>query len=183
MAIDCQSFVLPLPWDERCFALGWEEEAGRWKDPGVLGAAHGLRCGPSETHAADALLRLSGCRMTPKPLQILGFSAAGNLGGLPSPGRVASTFLGDRAKSSSRQVFSGSPAWIVGWAPGAPDGPASSLFGEAGLPRPNQSSACQSREQRQTGPRTPLHENEGRPRATYDKKEHIECSQVEYDSC
>ena len=56
-------------------------------------------------------------------------------------------------------------------------------LGEAGLQRPNKPSACQSREQRQTGPRTPLTENEERPRAKYHKKEYIKCSQVEYDSC
>jgi hypothetical protein len=85
--------------------------------------------------------------------------------------------------ATSRQAFSGRSARIVGRVPEASRGPASSQFGEAGFKRPNQFSACQRREQRQTGPRTPLHENEGRPRATYDKKEHIKCSQVEYDSC
>jgi hypothetical protein len=84
---------------------------------------------------------------------------------------------------TSRQAFSGRPARIIGRIPGASNRPESLQLGEAGLQGPNQPSACQSREQRQTGPRTPLHENEGRPRATYDKKEHIKCSQVEYDSC
>ena len=84
----------------------------------------------------------------------------------------------------SRQAFSGRAARMVGWTPGASNRPASLPLGEAGLlPRLNQFSACRRWEQRQTGPRTPLHENEGRPRAMYDKKEHIKCSQVEYDSC
>ena len=183
MANSRQSLVLPLPGDAQRFALDCEEEAGRREYPGVVRAARGLRYGPSETYAASALFRTSGYHKAPKSPQITDFHPAGNLGGLPSPGRVSSTSPGDRAKPSSRQAFSGRPPRIVGRAPGAPDGPASSLLGEAGLPRPNQPSVCQSREQRQTGPRTPLREKEGRPRAKYDKKEHIKCSQVEYDSC
>ncbi len=85
---------------------------------------------------------------------------------------------------TSRQAFSGRPARIViGQVPETSKGSASPRLGEAGSQRPNQSSACQSREQRHTGPRTPLHVNEGRPRARYDKKEYNKCSQVEYDSC
>jgi hypothetical protein len=49
--------------------------------------------------------------------------------------------------------------------------PVSPQPGDVGFQRSNQSSACQSREQRHTGPRTPLHVNEGRPRARHDKKE------------
>jgi hypothetical protein len=183
MASGRQSLVLPLLWEAHRFATGCKEEAGRWKDPSVGGAAHGLRRGSSETYAADAQFRASDCRRTPKPPQIIGFRADGTHDGSPSAGRVSSTSLGDRAKPSPRQAFSGRPARIVGRVPRVSSGLASLQFGEAGLPRPNQSSACQSREQRQTGPRTPLRENEGRPRAKYDKKEHIKCSQVEYDSC
>ena len=182
----CQALVLPLPWDAHCCASACEGEAGggSWGYPGVVGAAHGLRCGSSETYPADTLLRSSGCFKTPKPPQITGFRPVGKLGGLPLPGRVSSASLGDRAKPLSRQAFSGRPGWMVlRRVPGASNGPASLQFGEAGLQRPNESSVCQSREQRQTGPRTPLRENEGRPRAKYDKKEHIKCSQVEVDSC
>jgi hypothetical protein len=183
MASGRQSLALPLLWEAHRFAAGCKKDAGRGKDPSVLGAAHGLRCGPLETYAADALFRASDCCRTPKPTQIKGFRADGTDDGSPSAGRVSSTSLGDRAKPSSRQAFSGRPVRIVGWVPRVSGGLASLQFGEAALPRPNQSSACQSREQRQTGPRTPLRESEGRPRAKNDKKEHIKCSQVEYDSC
>lgn len=84
---------------------------------------------------------------------------------------------------TSPQAFSGRPAGVAGRVPKASNETASPQPGVASSQRPNQSSACQSREQRQTGPRTPLRENEGRPRAKYDKKEHIKCSQVEVDSC
>ena len=183
MATGRQSLVPPIHRDEHRFAPDRRREAGRWKDPGVVGAAHGLQCGPSETYAAGALFRSSGYCKTPKLPQITDFRPAVELGGLRSPGKVSSTFPGDRAKPSSRQAFSGRLARIVGRTPGTSNGPASLQPGEAGLPRPNQSSACQSREQRQTGPRTPLREKEGRPRAKNDKKEHTKCSQVEYDSC
>ncbi len=183
MAAGRQSLVPPLPRDEHRFAPDRGQGAGRWKDPGLVGAAHGLQRGPSETYAASALFRASGYYKTPKPPQNTDFCPTAELGGLPSPGRVSSTPLGDRAKPSSRQAFSGRPARILGRTPGTSNGSTSLQLGEAGFPRPNQSSACQSREQRQTGPRTPLREKEGRPRAKYDKKEHIKCSQVEYDSC
>jgi hypothetical protein len=84
---------------------------------------------------------------------------------------------------TSRQAFSGRSAGTVGRVPEASNGTASPQSGVAGSQRPNQFSACQSREQRYTGPRTPLHVNEGRPRARYDKKESNRCSQVEVDSC
>jgi hypothetical protein len=94
---------------------------------------------------------------------------------------------GDREEGenrTSRQAYSGRPArMVIGLVPEASNGPASRQLGEAGFQRSNRSSACQSREQRHTGPRTPLHVNEGRPRARYDKKESNRCSQVEYDSC
>ncbi len=94
---------------------------------------------------------------------------------------------GDREEGedrTSRQAYSGRPARIViGLVPEASKGPVSPQLGEAGFQRSNRSSACQSREQRHTGPRTPLHVNEGRPRARYDIKESNRCSQVEVDSC
>jgi hypothetical protein len=94
---------------------------------------------------------------------------------------------GDREEGedrTSRQAYSGRPArMVIGLVPEASNGPVSLQSGEAGFQRSNQSSACQSREQRHTGPRTPQHLNEGRPRARYDKKESNRCSQVEYDSC
>ncbi len=84
---------------------------------------------------------------------------------------------------TSPQAFSGRPVGTVGRVPEASNETASPQSGVAGSQRPNQSSACQSREQRHTGPRTPLHVNEGRPRANYNKKEHSKCIKVEYDSC
>ncbi len=196
MAQGCQVLVLPLPWDAHRSASDREVEAGGWECPDV-GAARGLWCGPSETYPADTPVRASGCRRTLKLPQITGFRPAGDLGGLPSFGRVSSISSGDRAKPSrslqpfsgegatsrSLQAFSGRSVRMQGRVPGASNGSASPRFGGAGLQRPNQSSVCQSREQRQTGPRTPLTENEGRPRARNDKKERIKCSQVEYDSC
>jgi hypothetical protein len=93
---------------------------------------------------------------------------------------------GDREEGEnrrSRQAYSGRPARIAGWVPEASNGPAPRQFSGEDLERPNHSSACRRREQRHAGPRTPLRENEWRPRANYNEKEHIKCRQVEYDSC
>jgi hypothetical protein len=83
----------------------------------------------------------------------------------------------------SPQAFSGRPAATTGRVPEVSNETAKPQSGVAGSQRPNQSSACQSREQRHTGPRTPLRKLKGRPRANYNKKEHSKCIKVEYDSC
>jgi hypothetical protein len=107
--------------------------------------------------------------------------------GALEPRRRGGTIVGDDEEGrirTSLQAFSGRLARMAfERVPEASKGPVPLQLGGAGSERQNQSSACQSREQRNTGPRTPLHVNEGRPRARYDKKERSKCSQVEYDSC
>jgi hypothetical protein len=84
----------------------------------------------------------------------------------------------------SQQAFSGRPArMVLGRVPVASNGPVPPQLGGAGSQGSNEFSVCRSWEQRDTGPRTPLQVNEGRPRARYDKKESSKCSQVEVDSC
>ena len=208
MAKGRQWLILPLPRDAQCSAPDCEEEAGREEHLGVIGA-HGSGDRPSETYPAIPLFRSSNYSRdysTPKSLQIAAFRPAeGSCGALPpapSPAmprgdgakhrcdphrRGGVGAAGDRGEGEngrSRQAYSGRLARMVfGLVPEASNGPASLQLGEVGSQRPNRSSACQSREQRDTGPRTPLHASEGRPRARYDKKEHNKCSQVEYDSC
>jgi hypothetical protein len=107
--------------------------------------------------------------------------------GALEPRRSGGAIIGDDEEGrirTSLQAFSGRPAQtVLERAPEASNGSVPPQLGGASSERLNQSSACQSREQRNTGPRTPLHVNEERPRARYDKKERSKCSQVEYDSC
>ncbi len=210
MANGRQLLVLPLPRDTQCFAPDCEGEAGREEYLGVIGALHGLGGRPSETYPAIPLFRLSNCCRdcrTSKSLQIAVFRPAeGSCGTLLSgatpampPGNGAkhrcdpcrrggvgaAGDCGEGENGRSRRAYFGRPARMVfGLVPVASDGLVSPQLGGAGLlQRSNEFSACQSREQRDTDPRTPLHASEGRPRARYDKKEHNKCSQVEYDSC
>jgi hypothetical protein len=208
MPMGRQLLVPPLPRDAQCSAPDCEEEAGRGEYLGVIGATQGLGDRPSETYPPIPLFRLSNCYRdcsAPKSPQIAAFRPAEGWGALlpaathvmPLGGgakhrcdprrRGGVGTAGDRGEGEnrrSRQAYSGRLAWmVIGWVPEASNGPASLQLGEVGSQRPNRSSACQSREQRDTGPRTPLHLNEGRPRARYDKKESNRCSQVEYDSC
>jgi hypothetical protein len=110
-------------------------------------------------------------------------SVAGSL----EPRRSGGATAGDDEESSiagSQQAFSGRPASaVLGRVPTALNGPAPRQLGGVGPERLNQSSACRRWVQRHTGPRTPLREIEGRPRAKSDKKESSKCSQVEVDSC
>jgi hypothetical protein len=100
-----------------------------------------------------------------------------------SGGAIAGDYEEGR-NSRSQQAFSGRLARIVlERVPVALNGPVPPLCGGAGSQGSNEFSACWSWEQRDTGPRTPLQVNEGRPRARYDKKESSKCSQVEVDSC
>lgn len=204
-----QLLAPPLPRDAQCFAPDCEE-IGRGGRPDVIGALHRLGGSPSETYPAIPLFRSSnhsGDCGVPKSLQIAAFwPTEGSRGTLPPaappamlPGDGAKNLCdphrrggagtaGDREegeKGRSRQAYSGRPVRMVfGQVPEASNGPVSPQLGGTGLlQRSNEFSACQSREQRDTGPRTPLHASEGRPRARYDKKEHNKCSQVEYDSC
>ena len=108
-----------------------------------------------------------------------------NIGAIPAAGAGSAPRATARKGRTEDQT---SLLWqarrmVFGLVPEASNGPVSPQLGDAGSPRPNEFSVCQSREQRDTGPRTPLHASEGRPRARYDKKEHNKCSQVEYDSC
>ena len=209
MATGRQSRVPHLRRDAHRFAAGCGEEAGCDERPGAIGAPHGLGDGRLETYPAIPLFRSSNCSResgAPKSLEHAVFRLAeGSRGALP-PAAMPAMPLGDGAKHRCdprrrggvgiagdrgegenrrlRQAYSGRPAWmLIGRVPEASNGPASLQLSEAGLQRSNRSSACQSREQRHIGPRTPLHASEGRPRARYDKKEHNKCSQVEYDSC
>jgi hypothetical protein len=192
-----QSLALPPPWDAQGYM-------------GIIGATHGLGDESSETYSAIASDRAPDYCGTQEPLQIIGFRgfrpAEGPCGPLPpattrprSSGggakhqcdtrrRSGAGTVGDREEGKnrkSRQAFSGRPAQILlGLVPEAPNRPVSPQLGGAGLfRRLNELSVCQSRVQRDTGPRTPLHASEGRPRARYDEKESNRCSQVEYDSC
>jgi hypothetical protein len=210
MAVGRQLLILPRPRDAHRFAASCGEEAGRGECLCVIGALYGLGGGSSETYPAIPLFHLSNYYRdysAPKSLQIAAFlPTEGSCGTLPPavtpampPGdgakhrcdphrRGGAGTAGDREEGEnrrSRQAYSGRPARMVyGPVPGTSNGPASLQLGGAGLlQRSNEFSACQSREQRDTGPRTPLHASEGRPRARYDKKEHNKCSQVEYDSC
>jgi hypothetical protein len=183
MTWDPQSFALPIWRDAPCSAPDSEEDTDRQATLAGISVVRRPRESSSETYPATALVRTSNHRGQPESLQIKDLGPAeGSCSFMPAA-RTHRLPLRDRATHPSRQAFSGRPARITGQAPGASNRPASPQLGGAGPQRPNQPSACQSREQRQTGPRTPLHENEGRPRATYDKKEHTKCSQVEYDSC
>jgi hypothetical protein len=107
--------------------------------------------------------------------------------GALEPRQSDEAIIGDDEESRNYtplQTFSGRLARTTfERVPEASNGLVPLQLGGTGSERLNQSSACQSREQRNTGPRTPLHVNEGRPRARYDKKERSKCSQVEYDSC
>ncbi len=184
MSRDPQPRVPPLRW-------------GAQEHLGVIGATHGLGHGPSETYPAIPLFRGSNYSGAAKALQIADFRPAKGSRGPLRPATTPPTPWGNGAKhlcgitgdreedenQRSRQAYSGRPARIVGLVPEASNGPVSPQAGEAGSQRSNQSSACQSRVQRDTGPRTPLHASEGRPRARYDKKESNRCIQVEYDSC
>jgi len=156
----------------------------------------GPRGGSSETYSAIPLFRAAGYCRTSNPLQLAGFRPAegpceplspATISPASSGGGAKHRCVGDREEGEnqrSRQAYSGRPARMeFGLAPVASNGPVSPQLGDAGSRRSNQSSACQSREQRDTGPRTPLHVNEGRPRARYDTKESNRCNQVEYDSC
>ncbi len=207
MAKGRQLFVLSLLRDAPCFAPDRKEEAGRGTCLGVIGAPHGLGDRPLETYRVDPLFSSSCSYGAPKSLQIAAFRLAGGSCGALPPVVTPAMPLGDGAKhrcdpcrrggvgaagdcgegenGRSRQAYSGRPARMVfGLVPVASNGLVSPLLGGAGLlQRSNEFSVCQSREQRDTGPRTPLHASEGRPRARYDKKEHNKCSQVEYDSC
>jgi hypothetical protein len=202
-----QSLVLPLPRDAQRFAPDCEGEAGSGKYPGVIGALHGSGGGPSETYPAIPLFCAANYCRASKSLQIGVFCLAGGSCSTLPPSATPAMLPGNGAKHRcdphrrggvgtagdreegedrrSRQTYSGRPAWIVfGLVPEASNRLVSPQLGGAGLlQRSNEFSACQSREQRDTGPRTPLHASEGRPRARYDKKEHNKCSQVEYDSC
>jgi hypothetical protein len=204
-----QLLVLLSLRDAQCSAPDCQEEAGRGEHLGVIGAPPGLGDRPLETSPAIPLFRLSNYHRdcgAPKSPQIAAFRPAeGSCGALPTaatpvmpPGDGAKHrcdpcrgggvgTAGDRGEGEnrrSRQAYSGRLARMVfGWVPEASSGPVSLQLGEVGSQRPNRFSVCQSREQRHTGPRTPLHLNEGRPRARYDKKEYNKCSQVEYDSC
>jgi hypothetical protein len=101
----------------------------------------------------------------------------------PSCGAIAGDYEEGR-NNRSQQAFSGRPArMVLERVPVASNRPMPPQLGGAGSQRPNEFSACRSWEQRDTGPRTPLQVNEGRPRARYDKKESSKCSQVEVDSC
>jgi len=103
------------------------------------------------------------------------------------PRRSGGAVIGEYKEGRSRislQAFSGRPARVVlELVPETSNGSVPPQFGGAGSRRSNEFSACRRWEQRDTGPRTPLHENEERPRARYDKKERSKCSQVEVDSC
>ena len=197
MATDRQSVVLPFALDGCRHAFD-DREVGCREHPSALGVACDSRQGLSETYPPFSLFRKSHHRAPSKSLQGTDFQPAESVCGPPPLARMLPTppddgakhlcgIAGDREEGenrTSRQAYSGRPARIVtGLVPEASNRPASPQHGGVGFQRPNQSSVCQSREQRHTGPRTPLHVNEGRPRARYDKKEHIKCSQVEYDSC
>jgi hypothetical protein len=147
------------------------------------GTPPAARNGSSETFPAAGLFRTSNDYEPQIPLQIAVFSPAEGPRSFPPAAGTLPTPPGDRAKPSSSQAYSGSPTWMTGWVPGVSNGPASWQLSGEGPKRPNQSSACRRWEQRYAGPRTPLRENEWRPRANYNEKEHIKCRQVEYDSC
>ena len=166
--------------------------------PDIIGATHGFGHGPSETYPAIPLFRGSNYSRAANSLQIAGFRPAEGSCGPLRPVATSPTPPGNGAKHpcgttgdreegenrTSQQAYSGRPArTLIGLVPEASNGPASPQSGEVGSQRPNQPSVCQSREQRDTSPRTPLHASEGRPRARYDKKESSKCSQIEYDSC
>jgi hypothetical protein len=178
-----RSLVSPLPRDTLCRAPRRWGEDGRSETLGIIAAGRGLRNGSSETFPAPRLFRASNDYEPPIPLQIAVFSPAEGPRSFPLAAGTLPTPPGDRAKPSSSQAFSGRPARMAGWVPRVSNGPASRQFSGEGPERPNQSSARQRWEQRHAGPRTPLRENEWRPRANYNEKEHIKCRQVEYDSC
>jgi hypothetical protein len=158
-------------------------ESGGPEALGVIGARQGLGNGSSETFPAAALFRASGDCEPPISLQIATLGPAEGSRSFPRSEGTLPTPPGDRAKPSSSQAFSGRSARMAGWVPGVSNGPASRQFSGEGPERPNQSSARRRWEQRHAGPRTPLRENEWRPRANYNEKEYIKCRQVEYDSC
>jgi hypothetical protein len=87
-----------------------------------------------------------------------------------SGGAIAGDYEEGRNRRS-QQAFSGRPArMVLERVPEASNGPVPPQHGGTGSQRSNEFSACQSWEQRDTGPRTPLQVNEGRPRARYDQK-------------
>lgn len=138
---------------------------------------------------SPALPQRKGAKRSPYPLRTnrLDRSPIGSAVAALESRRGGGTVAGDDEEGRKRRSirdFSGRPArTVLEPVPEASNGPVPPQLGGAGSQRSNQFSVCQSWEQRDSGPRTPLHANEGRPRARYDEKENSKCSQVEYDSC